>query len=206
MRQGQKEQLLRLSELSGVPTEALRNAANIPIGSLDYMLSGEQMTRKTLVQSETRVCPSCVLEDAESGVPIGRVEWQIKAYRICHRHQIAVYTLPETDEPNSRLDFQRRLADHWPEIVERATKVRDSKANYPFVTNCCNVRFSTRQLRTHEKTLLKHGLIERRTAANGSRHGGTGLGLVLTPIIERFTDLLSVRETRNARYPADWGI
>ena len=59
---------------------------------------------------------------------------------------------------------------------------------------------STRQLRTHEKTLLKHGLMERRTAANGSRHGGTGLGLVMTPIIERFTDLLEVRETRNARY------
>lgn len=59
---------------------------------------------------------------------------------------------------------------------------------------------STRQLRTHEKTLLKHGLIERRTAANGSRHGSTGLGLVLTPIIERFTDLLHVREARNARY------
>ena len=59
---------------------------------------------------------------------------------------------------------------------------------------------STRQLRTHEKTLLKHGLLERRTAANGSRHGSTGLGLVLTPIIERFTDLLNVREMRNERY------
>lgn len=59
---------------------------------------------------------------------------------------------------------------------------------------------STRQLRTHEKTLLKQGLMERRTAANGSRHGGTGLGLVLTPLIERFTDFLSVREARNERY------
>jgi replication initiation protein RepC len=59
---------------------------------------------------------------------------------------------------------------------------------------------STRQLRTHERTLLKHGLMERRTAANGSRHGSTGLGLVLTPIIERFTDFLSVREARNERY------
>ena len=57
---------------------------------------------------------------------------------------------------------------------------------------------STRQLRTHEKTLLKHGLMERRTAANGSRHGSTGLGLVLTPLIERFTDFLAVREARNA--------
>ncbi|MEP2470315.1 MAG: TniQ family protein [Paracoccaceae bacterium] len=132
LRQGQKEQLARLSGLSGVPTEALRSAANIPIGSLDYMLSDEQMTRKTLVQSETRVCPSCVLEDAKSGTPIGRVEWQIKAYRICHRHQIAVYTLPEADEPNSRFDFQSRLADHWPEIVERATQVRGSKANCAF--------------------------------------------------------------------------
>ena len=59
---------------------------------------------------------------------------------------------------------------------------------------------STRQLRTHEKTLLKLGLMERRTAANGSRHGSTGLGLVLTPLIERFTDFLSVREARNERY------
>ena len=59
---------------------------------------------------------------------------------------------------------------------------------------------STRQLRTHEKTLLKHGLMDRRTAANGSRHGSTGLGLVLTPLIEMFTQLLEVREARNARY------
>ncbi len=59
---------------------------------------------------------------------------------------------------------------------------------------------TTRQLRNHEKVLLKHGFIERRTAANGSRHGSTGLGLVLTPIIERFTDLLNIREARNARY------
>lgn len=59
---------------------------------------------------------------------------------------------------------------------------------------------STRQLRTHEKTLLKHGLMERRTAANGSRHGSTGLGLVLTPLIERFTDFLTIREARNERY------
>ena len=58
---------------------------------------------------------------------------------------------------------------------------------------------STRQLRTHEKNLLKRGLLERRTAANGSRHGSTGLGLVLTPLIERFTDFLSIREARNER-------
>ena len=58
---------------------------------------------------------------------------------------------------------------------------------------------STRQLRAHEKTLLKHGLMVRRTAANGSRHGSTGLGLVLTPLIERFTDFLAVREARNER-------
>ena len=132
LRQGRKEELVRLSELSGVPTDALRNAANVSVGSLDYMLSGEQVTRKTLAQSETRVCPSCVLEDAENGTPIGRIEWQIKAYRICHRHQVAVYTLPKTDEPHSRFDFQRRVADHWPETVERATMVRDSKSNYAF--------------------------------------------------------------------------
>lgn len=132
LRQGRKEELVRLSELSGVSTDALIKAANIPIGSLDYMLSGEQMTRKTLVQYETRVCPSCVLKDAESGTPIGRVEWQVKAFRICHRHQSAVYSLPETDEPHSRFDFQRRVADHWPEIIKRATTTHHRNANCAF--------------------------------------------------------------------------
>lgn len=45
---------------------------------------------------------------------------------------VAIYTLPKTDEPHSRFDFQRRVADHWSEIVERATTTRDSNANYAF--------------------------------------------------------------------------
>jgi hypothetical protein len=132
LRKGRKEELVRLSELSGVPTEALKRAANVSIGSLDYMLSGQQVTRKSLVQYETRVCPSCVLEDAARGTPIGRFEWQVKAYRTCHRHQIAIYTLPKTNEPHSRFDFQKRVSDYWSEIVERATTTRDSNAVYAF--------------------------------------------------------------------------
>ena len=62
------------------------------------------------------------------------------------------------------------------------------------------LRISTRQLRSHEKTLQKRGLIERRTLANGSRYGSAGLGLVLTPLIERFTELLDIREARKAQF------
>ena len=62
------------------------------------------------------------------------------------------------------------------------------------------LRISTRQLRSHEKTLQKHGLIQRRTLANGSRYGSAGLGLVLTPLIERFTEFLDIREARKAQF------
>ncbi|MEP3921098.1 MULTISPECIES: replication initiation protein RepC [Paracoccaceae] len=59
---------------------------------------------------------------------------------------------------------------------------------------------STRQLRTHEKALQRRGLLLRRTLANGGRHGSTGLGLVLTPIIERFTEFMDIRERRRAQF------
>jgi len=62
------------------------------------------------------------------------------------------------------------------------------------------LRISTRQLRSHEKTLQKRGLIQRRTLANGARYGSAGLGLVLTPLIERFTELLDIREARKAQF------
>ena len=62
------------------------------------------------------------------------------------------------------------------------------------------LRISTRQLRSHEKSLQKHGLIQRRTLANGSRYGSAGLGLVLTPLIERFTEFLDIREARKAQF------
>jgi len=62
------------------------------------------------------------------------------------------------------------------------------------------LRISTRQLRSHEKTLQERGLIQRRTLANGSRYGSAGLGLVLTPLIERFTELLDIREARKAQF------
>ena len=62
------------------------------------------------------------------------------------------------------------------------------------------LRLSTRQLRNHERSLQKHGLIERRTLANGSRYGSAGLGLVLTPLIVRFTEFLDIREARKAQF------
>jgi replication initiation protein RepC len=62
------------------------------------------------------------------------------------------------------------------------------------------LRISTRQLRTHERSLQKYGLLQRRTQANGSRYGSAGLGLVLTPLIERFTEFLDLREARKAQF------
>ncbi|MEO1140144.1 MAG: replication initiation protein RepC [Pseudomonadota bacterium] len=62
------------------------------------------------------------------------------------------------------------------------------------------LRISTRQLRSHERALQKRGLIQRRTLANGARYGSAGLGLVLTPLIERFTEFLDLREARKAQF------
>ncbi len=62
------------------------------------------------------------------------------------------------------------------------------------------LRITTRQLRNHEKRLQQAGLLTRRTLANGARYGNVGLGLVLTPIIERFTEFLDIREHRKAQF------
>lgn len=132
LRQGRNEQLERLSELSGVRTDDLKNAANVSIGALDCMLSGQQVTRKSLVQYETRVCPRCLVEDAEREAPIGRVEWQVKAYRTCHKHGVVLYTLPATDDRPSYFDFQKRVADHWPDVAARATIARSDNTNCAF--------------------------------------------------------------------------
>lgn len=56
-----------------------------------------------------------------------------------------------------------------------------------------------RQLRNHERTFARLGLIERRTMANGGRAGKAGMGLRLTPIIERFAELIALRDAARAQ-------
>lgn len=57
---------------------------------------------------------------------------------------------------------------------------------------------STRQLRNHERKFVRLGLIERRTLANGGRDFRTGLGLILTPLIHRFFEFLTIRDDSRA--------
>ena len=57
---------------------------------------------------------------------------------------------------------------------------------------------SARQLRNHESKFIRLGLIERRTLANGGRDFRTGLGLILTPLIHRFSEFLKIRDDSRA--------
>ena len=65
-------------------------------------------------------------------------------------------------------------------------------------TLAARLGLSARQLRTHEARFIRLGLIERRTLANGGRNFRTGLGLILTPLIDRFLDFLSIRDDSRA--------
>ena len=61
-------------------------------------------------------------------------------------------------------------------------------------TLAARLGISARQLRNHERKFARLGLIERRTLANGGRDFRTGLGLILTPLIHRFIELLTIRD------------
>ena len=55
---------------------------------------------------------------------------------------------------------------------------------------------TARQMRSHERTFERCGLLIRDTKANGAREAGTGRGLVFTPLKARFADLLALRDQK----------
>lgn len=65
-------------------------------------------------------------------------------------------------------------------------------------TLAARLGLSSRQLRSHETRFVRLGLIERRTRANGGRDFRTGLGLILTPLINRFIEFMTIRDERRA--------
>ncbi|SFQ68626.1 replication initiation protein RepC [Roseivivax halotolerans] len=58
---------------------------------------------------------------------------------------------------------------------------------------------TARQMRSHERTLERCGLLIRDTKANGAREAGTGRGLVFTPLKACFADLLALRDQKRER-------
>ena len=66
-------------------------------------------------------------------------------------------------------------------------------------TLAARIGLCARQLRNHETTFARLGLIERRTLANGGRAGGSGIGLRLAPLIERFAELVALRDEARAQ-------
>lgn len=59
-------------------------------------------------------------------------------------------------------------------------------------------QLTARQMRSHERTFERCGLLIRDTKANGAREAGTGRGLLFTPLKARFTDLLALRDEKRA--------
>lgn len=55
-----------------------------------------------------------------------------------------------------------------------------------------------RQLRSDEAALARLGLIAKRVAANGARYGRAGLGLIMTPLIERLEEFVDLRDRLRA--------
>jgi replication initiation protein RepC len=61
---------------------------------------------------------------------------------------------------------------------------------------------SPARIRAHESELVKAGLIEKRTAANGARSGFVGCGIYFSNCIARFNEFLAIRKASEAQRAA----
>lgn len=127
-----RDELKRLSVLSTVPLNELAEVSLVGLGDRRYEIAGEIVMAKTLRMHETRVCPQCIAEDFEDGAPFGRIEWQVAAYRTCHKHSVPMYRLPKAIRPRCDFDFIRRVEDHKEAILERSGCLPQASATTSF--------------------------------------------------------------------------
>lgn len=117
---GKDADLANISALSGVPIAILRHASPVLTETRQFLIANQLISFKALNKLVTRVCPRCLIEDGESGRPIGRVEWLVPSFRSCPKHNAPLVALPGAVRPRCDFDFQFRVQDHWSEIEMHA--------------------------------------------------------------------------------------
>lgn len=132
LRNGNRDELINFSLLSGIPVPKLEQACLVRLGVHSYSLSGYNFGAKHLCISNTKICPTCLIEDLEIGAPLGRLDWELTAYRTCHKHQIPMSILPGVIRPRCNYDFQNRIRDHLSKIKKQAENGEKNLADNAF--------------------------------------------------------------------------
>ena len=89
------ETLVRISNLTGQPSEDLKKMGFLRIGDRQVVINGEVVDSQFFDLSKRPLCPACLLEDlgeasVSQGLPVGRLEWQMQPVRVCVKHGVVL--------------------------------------------------------------------------------------------------------------------
>jgi len=114
---GKPRDLSRLAELGEVDCEALLRHAIRSVEGGGHVLADQAFEKKTLLRSNLRVCPACILADYDSGgefAPFDRSYWHVGGLRTCTRHHCTLLSTSELAKDRSPHDFFGRLMEVAP--------------------------------------------------------------------------------------------
>lgn len=114
--------LSRLSVVSGVPLQALRANAAVPVGKRTYDLRGELVTAEFLANPHTVFCPACLAEDDRTGLRRGRWEWALSVVQTCSEHQIPLVRQAQVTWDDKLHELERRVEERGDKLQALITK------------------------------------------------------------------------------------
>jgi hypothetical protein len=89
------ETLVRISNLSGQPIQALRKMGFLRTSNRQVIINDQVVDSQFFDLSKRPFCPACLLEDlgeesVSQGLPVGRLEWQMQPVRVCAKHGLVL--------------------------------------------------------------------------------------------------------------------
>lgn len=120
---GADAEIDRLADLAGADAARLKAHAVRATGRQAFGLGADALTVRSLSRARVRVCPACVLEQAEAhhGLAPRWLPWKLLSLRTCPQHG-----LPLLDLPGERHTL--RGHDFAPQVLRHADLIRDAAA------------------------------------------------------------------------------
>lgn len=117
------DQLERLSQLAGVPLEALELAAARLVGPCRYRVGHSFATSGSFRRATTRVCPKCIVDAINGSGPENAfqlLEWLVLPIGTCAKHGVPLLQLPNASHAHLTYDVVEQVTRHQDLIFEAA--------------------------------------------------------------------------------------
>ncbi|WP_422063191.1 TniQ family protein [Shimia sp.] len=124
---GKGATLQHVGFLVGTSADDLERFAVKTQGYQRYTVNFQALTSWTTRRQNLRLCPACYVEDIPKNcvaASYGRVEWQLREFRICPLHMLQILTLPTSEYPRSPYDFAGRASDYHQRILAAEEEVK----------------------------------------------------------------------------------